>query len=145
MDGSLLDKFGIPSEILDTKNYNAYQREGKNPLSPKRAIICSYNFAAKHMIRSEILLNGLHVEEHQAGVFILVFLRQMNETVLFVERNGRKVCINGNISESGMGSVLLKHVFHQIHQPGTDILTSIIFRDSKPSDFHGRITTRETA
>ena len=47
-EAELLDKFGIPSEILDTKNYNAYQREGKNPLNPKRAIICSYNFAAKH-------------------------------------------------------------------------------------------------
>ena len=52
----LLDKFGIPSEILDTKNYNAYQHEGKNPLSPKRAIICSYNFAAKH--KEHILLHA---------------------------------------------------------------------------------------
>ena len=47
-EGELLDKFGIPSEILDTKNFNVYRREGKNPLSPKRAIICSYNFVAKH-------------------------------------------------------------------------------------------------
>ena len=55
-EAELLDKFGIPSEILDTKNYNAYQREGKNPLSPKRAIICSYNFAAKH--KEHILLHA---------------------------------------------------------------------------------------
>lgn len=55
-EAELLDKFGIPSEILDTKNYNAYQREGKNPLNPKRAIICSYNFAAKH--KEHILLHG---------------------------------------------------------------------------------------
>ena len=47
-EAELLDKFGIPSEILDTKNYKAYQREGKDPLGSKRAIICSYNFAAKH-------------------------------------------------------------------------------------------------
>ena len=47
-EAELLDKFGIPSEILDTKNFKAYQREGKDPLSSKRAIICSYNFAAKH-------------------------------------------------------------------------------------------------
>lgn len=58
-EAELLDKFGIPSEILDTKNYNAYQREGKNPLSPKRAIICSYNFAAKH--KEQILLHGFDV------------------------------------------------------------------------------------
>ena len=55
-EAELLDKFGIPSEILDTKNYNAYQREGKNPLNNKRAIICSYNFAAKH--KEHILLHA---------------------------------------------------------------------------------------
>lgn len=55
-EAELLDKFGIPSEILDTRNYNAYQREGKNPLSPKRAIICSYIFAAKH--KEHILLHA---------------------------------------------------------------------------------------
>ena len=55
-EAELLDKFGIPSEILDTRNYNAYQREGKNPLSPKRTIICSYNFAAKH--KEHILLHA---------------------------------------------------------------------------------------
>lgn len=55
-EAELLDKFGIPSEILDTKNYNSYQREGRNPLSPKRAIICSYNFAAKH--KEHILLHA---------------------------------------------------------------------------------------
>ncbi|SFW36051.1 Helicase conserved C-terminal domain-containing protein [Prevotellaceae bacterium HUN156] len=55
-EAELLDKFGIPSEILDTKNYNTYQREGKNPLSPKRAIICSYNFVAKQ--KEHILLHA---------------------------------------------------------------------------------------
>ena len=47
-EAELQDKFGIPCEILDTKNYNAYLREGRNPLSAKRVIICSYNFCAKH-------------------------------------------------------------------------------------------------
>ncbi len=55
-EAELLDKFGIPGEILDTKNFNAYRREGRNPLSPKRAIICSYNFVAKY--KEEILLHG---------------------------------------------------------------------------------------
>ena len=58
-EAELLDKFGIPCEILDTKNYNAYQREGKNPLNPKRAIICSYNFAAKH--KEQIMLHGFDI------------------------------------------------------------------------------------
>lgn len=55
-EAELMDKFGIPSEILDTKNYNAYLCDGKYPFSSKRAVICSYNFAAKR--KAEILTNG---------------------------------------------------------------------------------------
>lgn len=43
----LIDKFGLPNEILDTKNYNEYVRNGSNPFSMKSVIICSYNFASK--------------------------------------------------------------------------------------------------
>lgn len=55
-ESELQDKFGIKSEILDTKNFNACIKEGKNPLSPKRVIICSYNFAGKH--KADILTHG---------------------------------------------------------------------------------------
>lgn len=55
-EAELQDKFGIPCEILDTKNYNAYLREGRYPLSAKRVIICSYNFCAKH--KGDIVTNG---------------------------------------------------------------------------------------
>lgn len=55
-EAELLDKFGIPSEILDTKTFNTHRREGRNPLSPKRAVICSYNFIAKH--KQDILLHA---------------------------------------------------------------------------------------
>lgn len=52
----LLEKFGIDNEILDSKNYNAYIQDGRNPFSNKKVIICSYNFAAKH--KGEILQHG---------------------------------------------------------------------------------------
>ena len=55
-EAELQDKFGIPCEILDTKNYNAYLREGRNPLSAKRVIICSYHFCAKH--KGDIMTHG---------------------------------------------------------------------------------------
>lgn len=55
-EAELQDKFGIPCEILDTKNYNAYLREGRNPLSAKRVIICSYHFCAKH--KGDIVTHG---------------------------------------------------------------------------------------
>lgn len=55
-EAELFDKFGIPSEILDTKNYNSYLREGKNPFHSMRAVICSYNFVARH--KEQVLLHG---------------------------------------------------------------------------------------
>jgi len=55
-EAELQDKFGIPSEILDTKNFNAYRRNGQNPLNSKRVIICSYNFAGKH--KTDLISHG---------------------------------------------------------------------------------------
>lgn len=58
-ESELLDKFGLQSEILDTKNYNTMRREGRNPFSPTRIIICSYTFCAKH--KGEILTHGFNL------------------------------------------------------------------------------------
>jgi ERCC4-related helicase len=55
-DFELTEKFGIESEILDAKNYNEYVRNGKNPFANKKAVICSYNFAARKKV--EIRLFG---------------------------------------------------------------------------------------
>ncbi|MCQ2307608.1 MAG: SNF2-related protein [Bacteroidales bacterium] len=55
-EAELHDKFGIESEIIDTKNFKAYQKEGKNPFQKPRVIICSYNFAAKH--KGDIVVHG---------------------------------------------------------------------------------------
>lgn len=52
----LTDKFGIPNEILDTKNYNEYVRVGKNPFLQHKVVICSYYFTARKM--EEICLCG---------------------------------------------------------------------------------------
>lgn len=52
----LSDKFGIPNEILDMKNYNEYLRLGKNPFTQHKIVICSYYFAARKM--EEIRLCG---------------------------------------------------------------------------------------
>ena len=52
----LAEKFGIASEILDAKVFNAYVAEGKNPFSYNRVVICSYNFAAKK--KAEVLRHG---------------------------------------------------------------------------------------
>lgn len=55
----LTDKFGLPNEILDTKNYNEYVRNGRNPFAMKSVIICSYNFASKK--KDEIAAIGFEV------------------------------------------------------------------------------------
>lgn len=58
-ESELLEKFGLKSEILDTKNYNTLQKEGRNPFNPSRIIICSYTFCAKH--KGEILSHGFQL------------------------------------------------------------------------------------
>lgn len=50
----LSEKFGLDNIILDTKNYNQLRREGKNPFSQVKIIICSYHFAARY--KTEIIL-----------------------------------------------------------------------------------------
>lgn len=55
----LTEKFGIDNEILDTKNYNEYMRNGKNPFGQKKIVICSYNFAARK--KDEIRLFGFEL------------------------------------------------------------------------------------
>lgn len=52
----LSEKFGIDNEILDSKNYNEYERNGQPAFSKKRVVICSYNFAARK--KDEIKLFG---------------------------------------------------------------------------------------
>lgn len=52
----LTEKFGIDNEILDSKNYKEYIRNGRNPFNNKKVIICSYNFAARK--KDEIQLHG---------------------------------------------------------------------------------------
>lgn len=52
----LNDKFGVDNEVMDTKNYNEYIRNGKNPFAQKKVIICSYNFASRK--KDEIRLHG---------------------------------------------------------------------------------------
>lgn len=58
-ESELLEKFGLRSEILDTKNYNTLRNEGREPFAPTRVIICSYAFCAKHKV--EILTHGFHL------------------------------------------------------------------------------------
>ena len=43
----LLDKFFLPSQVIDSREYNARHRAGKDPLQPAgQVVICSYHFAS---------------------------------------------------------------------------------------------------
>ncbi|HCG6538845.1 TPA: DEAD/DEAH box helicase family protein [Vibrio parahaemolyticus] len=44
----LLDKFNLPSQVIDAQTYNQLQKEGiYNPLSNKQIVIMSYHYAAR--------------------------------------------------------------------------------------------------
>lgn len=49
----LMDKFFLPSIILETKSFNQFTKQGKrNPFEQDKIVICSYNFAS---IKSEFI------------------------------------------------------------------------------------------
>ena len=51
------------------------------------------------------LSSNIHyIEEHEASMLVLVLLRQMNETVLFVERDGGEIGI-----KRGTRSIIYQH------------------------------------
>lgn len=44
----LMDKFNLPSQILDARTFNQLQKEGVyNPLNNKQVVVMSYNYAAR--------------------------------------------------------------------------------------------------
>ncbi|EOG9708986.1 SNF2-related protein [Vibrio cholerae] len=46
--GELLEKFNLPSQVIDAKTYNQLQKEGiYNPLNNKQIVIMSYHYAAR--------------------------------------------------------------------------------------------------
>jgi len=56
----MMEKFYLPTLILETKTYNQMLKEGvKNPFSYNGLIICSYQFAAKHY--DQLLLEPWHL------------------------------------------------------------------------------------
>ena len=52
----LTEKFGLANEILDSKIYRDYKKNGKNPLSNNKILVCLYNFASK--IKNDIKSHG---------------------------------------------------------------------------------------
>ena len=63
----------------------------------------------------ELFLNIHHIEEHEASVLVLLFLREMYKAILFIEGNGREVCVNGDITESRLALNSLKPLFQLAH------------------------------
>lgn len=112
------EKFGIPNEILDTKNYNQYRREGRNPFADKRVIICSYNFAGKH--KSEIILQGFDLAVIDEAHKLRNVYRKSARTAADVRdalANVKKLLLtatpfqNSLLELYGLTSVIDEHVF----------------------------------
>lgn len=83
-----------------------------------------------------------HVEEHEACVVVFFFLGEWLETVLFVERNGREVGIDSDETECGTTKLGVQQSFYSIHKPCAYTLTSIVQRDSKPTNLNTRIAAK---
>ena len=90
----------------------------------------------------ELFLNIHHIEEHEASVLVLLFLREMYKAILFIEGNGREVCVNGDITESRLALNSLKPLFQLAHQPSADALPAIIYGNSKTPYFDAWIAAK---
>ena len=67
-----------------------------------------------------------HIEEHEASMLVLVLLRQMNETVLFVERNGGEIGIDSDVTECGSSLSHIQHFQQSSHKVSPNLPASEI-------------------
>lgn len=67
-----------------------------------------------------------HVEKHQAGMLVLVLLRQMNETVLFVEGNSGEIGIDSDVTECGSSLSYVQHLQQSPHKVSPNLPASEI-------------------
>lgn len=114
----LTEKFGINSEILDTKNYNQCIRDGKNPFSQKKIIICSYNFAARK--RDFIRLHGFDLAVIDEAHKLRNVYKKNSKTARFVKEsleNTKKLLLtatpfqNSLMELFGLTSVIDENIF----------------------------------
>ena len=61
----------------------------------------------------EVLKHIHHVDEHQAGVLVLVLLDECLETILLIEGNGREVGIDSDVTKS-RGTSFINYQHHSI-------------------------------
>ncbi len=90
--------------------------------------------------RGALFGNLHHVEVHQSGVLVLVLLRQLQESILFVEGNGREVGIDGNEAEGQGIALALQFLDEFVHHVAPNILASKIQGYGKTPYLHARIT-----
>ena len=89
-----------------------------------------------------ILLYVHHVKKHKASMFVLLFLSEINKAVFLIKGNGRKVCIDGNITESRQTLNSFQSLFQIAHQPTTYVPSTIVYGNSQTTYLNARITTK---
>ena len=82
-----------------------------------------------------------HVIEHEASMLVFIFFVQLYKMVLFIERNCRKICIDGKIAEGGAPLFLFEQALNLSQQFRTNIMTTIVKGYGKATNFYCRITT----
>ena len=83
-----------------------------------------------------------HIEEHEASMLVLVLLRQMNETVLFVERNGGEIGIDSDVTECGSSLSHIQHFQQSSHKVSPNLPASEIHGYRKTTYLNCRVTAK---
>lgn len=118
----LLEKFNLPSMIVDSQSYKLYKKEyNKSPLLHDNIFIMSYNYASK--ISEEILINNFHLVVLDEAHKLRNSYRSSNrlgKNLVPALKNTRKLLLTAtplqnNIAELfGLASVIDEYIFGDI-------------------------------
>lgn len=134
----LMEKFFLPSIILENDSYNEIKSKGKNPFDDcKNIIICSYNFVVKHAVELQLIKWDLVVFD-EAHKLRNVYKKGnvIGNTMMHTFRHNKKVLLTAtplqnNLKELyGLISIIDQHFFSTV--------------DSFNEQYN-TITTRDTA
>ena len=59
---------------------------------------------------------------------------EVDESVLLIERYGRKIGIDSDVTESGMTMLKIELVFQRIHKPSANVFAAIVQRHSETAN-----------
>ncbi len=114
----LSEKFNIPSIILETKTYNNFIADGKNPFNQQQVVLMSFNFANK--MKSEIRIHKWNLAVIDEAHKLRNVYKPQNKTgqgIKFALEDTKKILLtatplqNSLMELYGLSTIINDHIF----------------------------------